>query len=99
MRKLTWLQKRRLNAAIKHIDTVGELSFSEVFARVSGLFVVDRHAMVYELSQAIAEGKITVRYDAVKDGCCVESQTSVLDFGSDVDIFSDVEIIYMKAMA
>jgi len=99
MRKLSWFQQRRFDAAINYINTNGELSFNEVLARVSGFVSADRHTVIHALTYAVAEGKITVRYDAVKDGCFVESQTSVLDFSDDIDIFKDVEAIYMKAAA
>lgn len=99
MRKLSWFQQRRFDAAINHINTKGELSFDEVLARVSGFVSADRHTVVHALAYAIAEGKITVRYDAIKDGCFVESQTSVTAFGPDVDIFEDVEAVYTKAAA
>jgi len=90
---LTWLQRRRFKTALRTINEQGELTFSQISCIVGNPV---KNALAFELAHSIGEGKITVRYDAVQEGIFVESQTSILDFSNSIDVFNDVEAVYMK---
>ena len=94
MSNLNWFERRRFERAITDINTIGELSFDDVFDRVKPS---SRDALIYALAHAIYDKRISVRYDAVVEGIFAESQTSVLDFSDSIDIFKDVEAVYVKA--